>query len=76
MISVGYAKLVIHPSISFCFDRVGIDLPTIEVRYENLSVEAEAYVGNRGLPTILNSALNVLEARTLIYPVVSTVVYS
>ncbi|ONK59473.1 uncharacterized protein A4U43_C08F6790 [Asparagus officinalis] len=43
-------------------DRVGIHLPTIEVRYENLNIEAEAYVGNRGLPTILNSTLNVLEA--------------
>ncbi|THU51833.1 hypothetical protein C4D60_Mb06t35210 [Musa balbisiana] len=43
-------------------DRVGIDLPTIEVRYEHLSIEAETYVGNRGLPTIFNSTLNMLEA--------------
>ncbi|KAJ1289317.1 hypothetical protein BS78_02G155000 [Paspalum vaginatum] len=42
-------------------DRVGIDLPTIEVRYDNLSVEAEAYVGSRGLPTIFNTYANVLE---------------
>nr|BAD29210.1 putative PDR-type ABC transporter 9 [Oryza sativa Japonica Group] len=28
-------------------DRVGIKLPTIEVRYENLNVEAESYVGSR-----------------------------
>ncbi|XP_039117422.1 ABC transporter G family member 35-like isoform X1 [Dioscorea cayenensis subsp. rotundata] len=42
-------------------DRVGIELPTIEVRYEHLNIEAEAYVGNRGLPTVLNSAINVLE---------------
>ncbi|XP_062194077.1 ABC transporter G family member 53 isoform X2 [Phragmites australis] len=42
-------------------DRVGIQLPTIEVRYENLNVEAEAYVGSRGLPTILNTYANVLE---------------
>lgn len=42
-------------------DRVGIELPTIEVRYENLNVEAEAYVGSRGLPTILNTYANVLE---------------
>ncbi|XP_014632860.1 pleiotropic drug resistance protein 1-like [Glycine max] len=27
-------------------DRFGIDMPTIEVRYEHLNVEAEAYVGN------------------------------
>ncbi|XP_028553207.1 ABC transporter G family member 35 isoform X1 [Dendrobium catenatum] len=43
-------------------DNVGIELPTIEVRYENLNVKAEAYVGNRGLPTLLNSVKNVLEA--------------
>ncbi|KAL0903814.1 hypothetical protein M5K25_025867 [Dendrobium thyrsiflorum] len=42
-------------------DRVGIELPTIEVRYEHLSVEAEAYVGNRGLPTLFNSIINIFE---------------
>ncbi|KAK1602663.1 hypothetical protein QYE76_027183 [Lolium multiflorum] len=42
-------------------DRVGVELPTIEVRYQNLNVEAEAYVGSRGLPTILNTYANVLE---------------
>lgn len=41
--------------------RVGLDFPTIEVRYEHLSVEAKTYVGDRGLPTILNSAINVFE---------------
>ncbi|XP_038975955.1 ABC transporter G family member 36-like isoform X2 [Phoenix dactylifera] len=43
-------------------DRVGIELPTIEVRYENLNIQAEIHVGNRGLPTIWNSTINVLEA--------------
>jgi hypothetical protein len=43
------------------FVRVGVELPTIEVRYQNLNVEAEAYVGSRGLPTILNTYANVLE---------------
>ncbi|MQM20638.1 hypothetical protein Taro_053662 [Colocasia esculenta] len=41
--------------------RVGIDLPTIEVRFENLSIGAEAYVGSRALPTMINSGVNVLE---------------
>jgi len=41
--------------------RVGIELPKIEVRYDNLNVEAEAYVGSRGLPTIFNTYANVLE---------------
>ncbi|KAL6842808.1 hypothetical protein ACP4OV_027652 [Aristida adscensionis] len=43
-------------------DRVGIDYPTIEVRFEHLHVEAQVRVGNRGLPTVLNSATNTIEA--------------
>ncbi|KAJ4832176.1 hypothetical protein Tsubulata_008993 [Turnera subulata] len=43
-------------------DRVGVEIPTIEVRYQNLSVEGDAYVGTRALPTLLNSTLNGLEA--------------
>ncbi|CAA6670843.1 unnamed protein product [Spirodela intermedia] len=42
-------------------NRVGIDLPTIEVRFEDLNITAEARVGGRALPTIYNSALNILE---------------
>ncbi|KAL3500414.1 hypothetical protein ACH5RR_039507 [Cinchona calisaya] len=41
--------------------RVGIDFPTIEVRFEHLTVGAEAYVGSRALPTILNFTFNILE---------------
>ncbi|CAK8574691.1 unnamed protein product [Lathyrus sativus] len=43
-------------------DRVGIAVPTIEVRYERLTVEAEAYVGGRALPTLLNSVTNAVES--------------
>ncbi|KAK1305951.1 Pleiotropic drug resistance protein 3 [Acorus calamus] len=43
-------------------ERVGLDLPTIEVRYENLNIEAEAYVGGRSLPTMINFTLNMLES--------------
>ncbi|EEC70582.1 hypothetical protein OsI_01785 [Oryza sativa Indica Group] len=42
-------------------DRVGIDYPTIEVRFEKLEVEAEVHVGNRGLPTLLNSIINTVQ---------------
>ncbi|CAL5371423.1 unnamed protein product [Camellia sinensis] len=42
-------------------DRVGIDLPTIEVRFEHLNVDAEAYVGGRALSTILNFSINLFE---------------
>lgn len=41
--------------------RVGLDIPTIEVRFEHLNVEAGVYVGRRALPTMLNFSLNMLE---------------
>ncbi|XP_059314820.1 pleiotropic drug resistance protein 2 [Lycium ferocissimum] len=43
-------------------DRVGIEIPKVEVRFQNLSVEGDAYVGTRALPTLLNSTLNTIEA--------------
>ncbi|XP_030526169.1 pleiotropic drug resistance protein 1-like [Rhodamnia argentea] len=42
-------------------DRVGIDIPTIEVRFEHLNVEAEAHEGSRALPTLINFCTNILE---------------
>lgn len=42
-------------------NRVGLETPTIEVRFENLNVEAEIYVGGRALPTILNFGANIFE---------------
>ncbi|KAK4380974.1 Pleiotropic drug resistance protein 1 [Sesamum angolense] len=42
-------------------DRVGIDIPTIEVRYEHLNVEAEAYTASRALPTFVNFNINLIE---------------
>ncbi|XP_042517441.1 pleiotropic drug resistance protein 1-like isoform X2 [Macadamia integrifolia] len=43
-------------------DTVGIQIPTIEVRFEQLNVNAEAYVGSRALPTMINFTANVIEA--------------
>ncbi|XP_020588143.1 ABC transporter G family member 39-like [Phalaenopsis equestris] len=43
-------------------DRVGIENPTIEVRFENLEIHADAYVGNRGVPNVLNFFTNRIEA--------------
>ncbi|CAK9224005.1 unnamed protein product [Sphagnum troendelagicum] len=40
-------------------DRVGIELPKIEVRYENLAIDADCFVGGRALPTLLNTLLNI-----------------
>ncbi|CAB4299305.1 unnamed protein product [Prunus armeniaca] len=42
-------------------DRVGIEIPQIEVRFEHLSVEGDAYIGTRALPTLLNSYRNTIE---------------
>ncbi|WVY91541.1 hypothetical protein V8G54_037055 [Vigna mungo] len=42
-------------------DRVGLEIPTIEVRFEHINVEAQVYVGSRALPTVLNFFVNVLE---------------
>lgn len=46
-------------AISVC--RVGIQLPTVEVRFENLSIDADVYVGSRALPTLLNFVRNTVE---------------
>ncbi|GMH15940.1 hypothetical protein Nepgr_017781 [Nepenthes gracilis] len=42
-------------------DRVGIDIPSIEVRFEHLHIEAEAHVGSRALPTVINFTANIVE---------------
>jgi hypothetical protein len=55
--------LFIYILYLFVFLRVGLDIPTIEVRYEHLNIEAEAFVGSRALPTFINSATNVIEVR-------------
>uniref|UniRef100_A0A7N0RH17 ABC transporter domain-containing protein n=1 Tax=Kalanchoe fedtschenkoi TaxID=63787 RepID=A0A7N0RH17_KALFE len=42
-------------------DRVGIENPTIEVRFEHLTIEAEAYVGSRALPSFINFIADIVE---------------
>ncbi|GAB2234368.1 hypothetical protein Drorol1_Dr00003617 [Drosera rotundifolia] len=42
-------------------DRVGIQVPEIEVRFEHLNIEAEAYVGGRSLPTFINFSINIVQ---------------
>ncbi|XP_022144645.1 pleiotropic drug resistance protein 2-like isoform X4 [Momordica charantia] len=43
-------------------DRVGIEIPKIEVRFENLSVEGDVYVGSRAQPSLLNVTLHTFES--------------
>jgi len=42
-------------------DRAGIQIPTVEVRFRDLNVEAECHVGTRALPTLANVSLDVAE---------------
>ncbi|CAN4105847.1 unnamed protein product [Withania somnifera] len=42
-------------------DRVGIDIPKIEVRFEHLCIEGDTYVGSRALPTLWNATINFVE---------------
>ncbi|WRX26097.1 ABC transporter-like [Theobroma cacao] len=43
-------------------DKVGIRLPTVEVRFEHLTIEADCYIGSRALPTLPNVARNIAES--------------
>ncbi|XP_022962387.1 ABC transporter G family member 35-like [Cucurbita moschata] len=43
-------------------DRVGINLPTVEVRFENLTVHADCQIGNRALPSLPNAIRDVVES--------------
>jgi hypothetical protein len=58
----GSALCVLNP---FCFVplccRVHIEFPKIEVRYEDLTVDAYVHVGSRALPTIPNFICNMTE---------------
>ena len=38
-----------------------MDFPTVEVRFDNINIEAGVYVGKRALPTLINYTRNVVE---------------
>jgi ABC-type multidrug transport system ATPase subunit/ABC-type multidrug transport system permease subunit len=42
-------------------DRVGIELPTIEVKYEHVTVEADVNTGSRALPSFINFHIELVE---------------
>ncbi|GLT66273.1 hypothetical protein SLA2020_386450 [Shorea laevis] len=43
-------------------DKVGIQLPTAEVRFKHLNIEAGCHIGTRALPTLPNVARNIAES--------------
>ncbi|KAL3825795.1 hypothetical protein ACJIZ3_021824 [Penstemon smallii] len=42
-------------------DKVGIEMPKIEIRYEHLRVDGDVHSGSRALPTLINAAMNAIE---------------
>ncbi|KAH9714763.1 ABC transporter G family member 40 [Citrus sinensis] len=42
-------------------ERVGIDLPKVEVRYEHLNIEAEAYIASKALPSFTKFYTSIFE---------------
>lgn len=50
--------------------RAHVDLASVEVRFQNLSVSAEVAVGARGEPTVLNAYRNQFEVKYLGQPLV------
>ncbi|KAH9724818.1 ABC transporter G family member 40 [Citrus sinensis] len=48
--------------LRYRFDRVGIELPKVEVRYEHLNIEAEAFLASKALPTFTSFFTNIIEA--------------
>lgn len=45
----------------YCGFRVGIAPATVEVRFQDLHIEAKVFVGARALPSVLNSYRNFFE---------------
>ncbi|QCE00887.1 ABC transporter G family member 31 [Vigna unguiculata] len=43
------------------FDRVGLEVPKIEVRFRNLNVSANVQIGSRALPTLVNYSRDCFE---------------
>ncbi|XP_076910333.1 ABC transporter G family member 35-like isoform X1 [Bidens hawaiensis] len=43
-------------------DKVGISFPTVEVRFQNLTIDADCYIGDRALPSLPNAARNIAES--------------
>ncbi|TVU35263.1 hypothetical protein EJB05_17142, partial [Eragrostis curvula] len=42
-------------------DRAGVQIPTVEVRFQGLNVAADCHVGTRALPTLANATMDVFD---------------
>lgn len=61
LLSFDFVELILCLMKHFCCTRVGIENPTIEVRFDHLNVEAETYVGSRALPSFINFVADIVE---------------
>lgn len=61
----GFMLSTLNISVKIWLCRVDLELPKIEVRFQNLKVEAFVHVGSRALPTIPNFVFNMTEVEFL-----------
>ena len=54
---------------------VGTETSKIEIRYENLSVEGNAFVGHRALPSLYNATFNSIQVPTFFAILLTTYYY-
>ena len=50
-----------------------MEIPSVEVRFENLTIESSVYIGSRALPSVLNAYRNFFEVPVLLQPVIAAV---
>lgn len=66
----GQFSLISIFSSSNCYNvivyRVGIELPTIEVKFEHMTVEADINTGSRALPSFINFYIVIFEVKNTI----------
>lgn len=52
---------------------MGLEVPKVEVRYEDITITANVNVGSRALPTLMNSVRDVIEVKHLILQLIFSV---
>lgn len=62
-LGANYSRSALLTCAGDCICRAGIDLATVEVRMNQLKVEANIAVGSRGNPTVTNTVLNIADVR-------------
>jgi hypothetical protein len=60
-VCVREALRVLRNRCNFCSCSVGIQLSTVEVRFEDLDIEAEVFLGARSLPSVTNRFIDYIQ---------------